>query len=127
MTEESYFLDSTCIIHYLTQQKSLIAPLLDNPKVTLSFSILSFYEVAKYLAHHNTEEEKIQAILKDLEIKMNYVPVDRTLLVTAAKQGTRYHLAAMDSIIYASALQENAVLLTYDKDFKGLKDRKSVV
>ena len=48
------------------------------------------------------------------------VSLDSALSISAANVGQKYRLAMADSIIYATAIQYDAVLWTADKHFDGL-------
>ncbi len=86
----------------------------------LIVSALVIYEVYKKIKKERTEEE---AILAAAHIgKAKVVALDETLAVSSADISLKHNLSMADAIIYATALQENAKLITSDRHFTGLKD-----
>lgn len=65
-------------------------------------------------------QERIKQVLDF--IKSRSVVVDITPIVSenAALFSIEHKLAAIDSLIYASAQENNAMLITADNDFRGL-------
>ena len=56
-----------------------------------------------------------------LEKRTSYEVVDLSISIQAAKLCHQLKLPMADSLIYATALQNDAVLWTQDNDFKNLK------
>jgi len=50
------------------------------------------------------------------------ISVNSELAESAAEISIQHSLGAVDALIYASALKNNAVLFTLDNDFRGLKN-----
>ena len=77
-----------------------------------------FYEVYKKIKQEKSEEAALVAVSTMQNARI--VPLTEDLSLLAADLSLRYRLAMADSIVYASALQENARLVTSDKDLKNL-------
>jgi predicted nucleic acid-binding protein len=55
------------------------------------------------------------------------VPLDSSIAIRAADLSATFKLHSTDAIIYATALQLNATLITYDSHFEGLPDVQYVL
>ena len=84
-------------------------------------SAINIAEVYRWiLKFYNDEiaEEKIEAMKERCFV----IPVDEEIAVMAAKIKHEEKLGLGDAIIYATAMKENATLLTGDSDFKNKKN-----
>ncbi len=86
------------------------------PAVVVPTIIL--YEVYKKIKGERNEESALTAVL--LMQGGHTVPLTEELSLLAADVSLKYKLAMADAIVYASALQEKAQLVTSDKDLKDL-------
>jgi len=112
-------LDSSCWIEYFFDSPigDSLVPIVERPRTLLVPSIV-LYEVCKYLLLHTDREyviEFIQMLQKGQVISLN-----ASLSIFAADISRKYRLSMADSIIYATAMQYNAVLWAADKHFIGL-------
>lgn len=112
-------IDSSCWLEYLAESKIgiEIASVIENSFTVLVPSIV-IYEVYKKLLALKGKEYAEQVI--DYMNDCSVVMLDNELSVFAAEVGTKYKLAMADSIIYATALRNNAKLWTCDAHFKDL-------
>ncbi len=76
------------------------------------------YEVYKKIKNEKSEEAALVAVATMQNARM--VPLTEGLSLLAADVSLSHKLAMADAIVYASALQENAELVTSDKDLKDL-------
>lgn len=76
---------------------------------------LVIYEVYKKIKKERNEEEALLAIAHMGRAKI--VSFDDALAISAADVSLKYNLSMADAIIYATALQENARLITSDAHF----------
>lgn len=85
---------------------------------TILSSVISIYEISKYL----TREAGAANAQKVLALIRNYlvIPITEDLALHAAELSARHKLAMADSLIYATALSQNASLWTQDEDFEHL-------
>ena len=59
-----------------------------------------------------------------LKQRSNIIDVNTKIAEKAIEIYIEYKLATIDSIIYASAISNNAILITRDNDFRGLPNVK---
>lgn len=76
------------------------------------------YEVYKKVKRERNEDEALTAVVKMNKGKV--VALTEELSLSAADVSLHYHLPMADSIVYATALQEGAPLVTSDREFKDL-------
>lgn len=77
-------------------------------------------ELSKWLVREVGEERADQVIAYTQ--KCTVVPLDTTIALLAADLHREHKLAAADAIVYATAQNQRAQLLTCDAHFKGLPD-----
>lgn len=82
-------------------------------------SVVVLYEVYRWIKRERSEEEALLAVAQ-IE-KTEVVPVTPTLALTAADLGLEHGLAMADAMVYATALLNQANLVTSDADFAHLQ------
>jgi predicted nucleic acid-binding protein len=92
-------------------------PLLAAPQ-NLLVSTLVIYELRKWLARTLAPDAADQVMVVLLTAKV--VVPDESIALHAAELSLTHQLHALDALIYATALNENAELVTCDAHFKGL-------
>jgi predicted nucleic acid-binding protein len=77
-------------------------------------------ELAKWLARKASEDQadRIIAFTRTCIV----APLDTRIALKAAELWTQYKLATSDAVVYATALEHHADLLTCDTHFDGLPD-----
>jgi len=76
-------------------------------------------EVYRYILRHRGRQEALEAAAAMRQGRV--VDLDESLAIEAAELGASYRLPLVDSIIYASAVANEATLWTQDADFDGLE------
>ncbi len=76
------------------------------------------YEVYKKIKRESNEELALVAVATMQNARI--IPLTEELSLSAADVSLGHKLAMADAIVYASTLQENAELITSDKDLKDL-------
>lgn len=76
------------------------------------------YEVYKKIKSEKNEEIALVAVATMQNAQI--IPLTEELSLSAADLSLNHKLAMADAIVYASAIHENAKLVTSDKDLKGL-------
>ena len=76
------------------------------------------YEVYKKIKGEKNEETALVAVATMQNARV--IALTEELSLSAADISLNYKLAMADAIVYASALQEDALLVTSDKDLKDL-------
>lgn len=92
-------------------------PLLPQPGELL-VSTLVLYEVSKWL-NRNSNPQAADVALVTLQ-SGSVVEPDTNIALHAAELSATYQLHAMDALIYATALEHDAQLVTCDAHFEGL-------
>lgn len=107
--------DSSAWLEYLadTDQAAHFEPALTDTE-NLVVPVISIYEVFKKVLRERGENDALQ-VASQMQ-NGTVVDLTRSLALDAA----RYQLPLADSIIYATAIQCNAVLWTQDEHFKDL-------
>lgn len=77
-------------------------------------------ELSKWLLRERGEDEADQVIAYTQ--KCVVVPLDTTIALHAVDLHREHKLATADAIVYATARQQGASLLTFDAHFKGLPE-----
>ena len=75
-------------------------------------------ELSKWLVRERGEDEADQVIAYTQKCRI--VPLDTSIALLAADLHREYRLATADAVVYATARQQGAELLTCDAHFKGL-------
>lgn len=115
--------DSSAWLEYFDDSKNadhFAKPIEDAGNLIISS--INIYEVFKKLLNETDENAALQAI-GIMQIG-KVIPIDEVISVNAAELSIKHKLPMADSIILATARQENAVLWTQDADFKGLTNVK---
>ena len=118
-------IDSCGWLEYLTDGANadfFSTPILAQSKIIVPTIII--YELWKKIVRERGEEIALEvtAQLKRFDI----VPLDENLSISAAKISLELRIPMADSIIYATAQKNEAVLWTQDADFKGFRDVKYI-
>lgn len=85
-------------------------------------SVLSLFEIKRNLLKENREEAEIEKALDLIKNTSIILDINEIICENAAKISIKNKLHAMDSLIYATAMLNNALLLTFDSDFKNLSN-----
>ena|SRR3989344_503570 len=88
--------------------------------VVLFVSVLSIFEIKKRLITKKYEETDIMKILDFIKSRSIIVDINKEIAERAVEISIKYNLAAIDSIIYTSALSNDAEFITLDNDFRNL-------
>ncbi len=116
------FLVDTCgWIEWLTEgvlADEFASYLSDLEKIVVPTSIQ--YELHKWICRERDEVLAMKIIA--LTQQATVVPFTESLALLASELSQKYKLSFADSIIYATAQQENVKLITADNHFEGLPD-----
>jgi len=114
---DSKIIDSSAWIAYLTKNK--LAEIIDNES-RLFLSSLSLFEIKKKLMKDKITKKDISDKIDFVKKKSIILPVTDKIAEKAAEISIEKEIPSMDSIIYATALENNLSLITLDNDFRGL-------
>ena len=79
---------------------------------------ISVFEVYKWIRRRAGQDEALRAVAVMRQGRL--VPLDESVALHAAELGLEVGLPLADSVIYAVARREEALLWTQDSDFDGL-------
>ncbi|MEK6894537.1 MAG: PIN domain-containing protein [Nanoarchaeota archaeon] len=116
---ESKLIDSSVWIDYLVNGNH--KEIIELEEIFLLSSI-SLFEIKKKLLRLNYKKEDISISLSSIKEKSNILQVTKEIAETAAEISFEKNMGAVDSIIYETALKNNAKLISLDNDFRGLKN-----
>jgi len=77
------------------------------------------HEVYKKIRRERSEEDALAAV--SILNRTRVVPLTESLSLLAADMSLKYSLPMADAIVYATALEENCLVVTSDGHFKGLE------
>ena len=111
--------DSSAWLAYFADEHNAqhFANVIEAPDSLIVPSI-TLLEVFKKVAQQRGEGAALQYVAVMQQGRV--VALDAPLALLAANLGARHKLPLADSIIYATALQDNALVWTQDADFEGL-------
>lgn len=111
--------DSSAWLEYFADGENAkhFAQVIEQPEALLVPSI-TLLEVFKRIAQQRDESTALQYIA--VMQQSTVIALDAALALRAAALGIRHKLPLADSIIYATAQGEGAVVWTQDADFDGL-------
>lgn len=116
---DSKLLDSSTWLEYFHNKKN--TNLIESDAQLLS-STLSIFEIKKKLEKDNQKKEFVTECLNFLKERSIVIPLDTKIAENAAELSLKYKLAALDSLIYATATMHKAILISMDNDFRNLPD-----
>ena len=77
------------------------------------------HEVYKKIRRERSEEDALAAV--SILNRTRVVPLTESLSLLAADMSLKHSLPMADAIVYATALEENCLVVTSDGHFKGLE------
>ena len=77
------------------------------------------YEVYKKIKRERTEEEALMAV--SLMKKTTIVPIEESIALSAADLSLKFSLPMADAMVYATAIEKDAQLITGDAHFMNLE------
>lgn len=119
MTNSEILLDSSAWIAYFSGMNTTIQEIIDGSQ-PLFTSLLSLFEIQRKLLRDGIKESKVKEILSFIKGRSILLFLNETICEQAVSSSIQFKLAAMDSLIYATARHAGAELLTLDYDFKTL-------
>ena len=112
-------IDSSAWIEWLIDSPvaNALARHIPSPSETLVPTIVQF-ELWRWLVRERGEEDADRLIAYTM--KCSVISLDTTLALQAAETSAHFRLAMADAIVYATALQHGATLVTCDDHFRDL-------
>jgi predicted nucleic acid-binding protein len=122
---ETYVLDSFAVLALLRNEagKDKVKEIMQQAKNGVGHTLMSWVNVGEvaYIVERRWSAGQVYQVLSYLEAaKVEIIPVERELALTAAHIKAEYPLAYADAFAAALAMQEKAILVTGDPEFKAL-------
>jgi predicted nucleic acid-binding protein len=114
-----YFFDSSAWLEYFHNANEKARNLIEAPSNSLFSSTLTLFEIRKKLTKEFGEKKATTAI-SFVKAKATTVMPNDEICEKAAVDSLEKKLHTIDAIIYRSALENKAILLTADNDFRKL-------
>ena len=118
---DSKFLDSSAWLSYFYAENLSIKALIESHDFLLT-SVLSIFEIQLKMLKDNKQPVKIKKSLEFIKKRGLILSLNEEIAGEAVEVSLKHKLSAMDSLIYTSALKNQAIFITLDNDFRGLKD-----
>ena len=115
---DSKLMDSSVWIAYLVD--SSFSEVFESDEI-LFLSVLSLFEIRKIFTKQKIAPEQITKSIEAIKKRSFLINVDANISELAAEISGRNKLPALDALIYASTLKNNAELVTLDNDFRNLE------
>ena len=118
-------LDSSIWLAHLVDAHNKASELMEKDEM-LFCSILSLFEIEKKLRRDKYPEEKIEKMISFMTGRSIIINLTENIVRKSAKISIQYELAAVDALIYATAMEQNLILITADNDFRGLPNTEII-
>ncbi|MEK6925097.1 MAG: PIN domain-containing protein [Nanoarchaeota archaeon] len=118
--QESKFIDSSVWLSYLLEGK--YAELIDKNESIIYTSPLIIFEVKLKLLQKNIPRDQVIEKIKFIKEKTVSIEINNKIADDACENSYKNKIPSIDSLIYASAISINSILITKDNDFRGLKN-----
>ncbi|MBI2452413.1 PIN domain-containing protein [Candidatus Pacearchaeota archaeon] len=114
---KSNLLDSSVWLAYIIKNKNI--ELMESDEIFL-LSSLSLFEIKKKFLKDKIKSDEIAKAIELIKQKSLIIYISNEIAERAAEISVENNLGMADSLIYATALDQNATLITLDNDFRGL-------
>ncbi|MBI4148478.1 type II toxin-antitoxin system VapC family toxin [Candidatus Woesearchaeota archaeon] len=116
-----FLVDSSAWIAYLYGPDKEAKSILDGDSVVV-LSVISLFEVRRTLVRRGVRSMDVEKALSFMRRRGIVVDVNRVIAEAAADISFKHRLSTADALIYATAQEKQAELLTGDEDFAKLKN-----
>ncbi len=116
---DSKLIDSSVWLAYLFNDYH--SDIIDSDEILL-LSVLSLFEIKRKLLKSKVDNSKIVRSMEFVKKRSLIIPVSKEICEKAVDFSSENNLSTVDSIIYTTAVFNDAVLLTLDNDFRDLKN-----
>lgn len=115
--------DSSGWLEYFTDSNNAeyFAPIIENTE-DLIVSVINIYEIYKKILVEKDNNFAIQAIALMQQSKV--IDITESIAVFASRLSVDFKLPMADSLIYATAKMNDAIVWTQDSDFENLENVK---
>lgn len=121
-TGERILIDSSAWLSYFLAENDLSKKFIEDGNHLLMTSVLSIFEIRRKMLIKNAKESKIEEFLKFIKTRSVLIELNEIICNTAANISFKRNLHTVDSLIYCSAVLNNATLISGDRHFEGLEN-----
>ncbi|VVC01284.1 PIN domain protein [uncultured archaeon] len=118
MLSRRFLFDSSALTLYFMGESEKVRALVEEGDADLYCSVLSFYEVPKSMMKKGIDRATIGASVDIMRRRFKIAGLSEGLCLKAAQCSIEHGLYAIDSMIYGSAAEKGATLVTADADFR---------
>ena len=118
-------LDSSIWLDHLAGTSEESSIIINNEDL-LFCSILSIFEIKKKLIKLRFKGEKLDKSIEFVKQRALIINLNDTIINTAVEYSIKNNLSVVDSLIYATALEIEAQLITADNDFRNLENLRII-
>jgi len=118
VTGSRLFLDSSIWLGYFLGNMPETKQLIESEETMLYTSIISIHEIFKKLKRVGKSSKEAMEAIKFIEENSIIIDLNKQAALTAAENCQKYGLHTIDSLIYSSTAETNAIFVTADKDFQ---------
>ena len=119
---ERVLIDSSAWLSYFLAENDLGKKFIEDGNHLLMTSVLSIFEIKRKMLVKNAEDSKIKEFLNFIKARSILIELNDNICNNAADLSLRHNLHTVDSLIYCSAVLNNATLISGDKHFEGLEN-----
>jgi len=120
LTESKILLDSSAWIEYFYTGKEEIREIIESGEYFLLASAISILEVKRKLLKDKCHPNEIKATIEFIRNNSIIKDVTEEICDKAGEDCIKKKLHAADAIIYRTARENNAKIITLDSDFAGI-------
>ncbi len=117
-TASRVLLDSSAWLDYFLVPNSKIHPWVESENEKVFSSVISIHEVKKKLLKEQKLPGKIEDALEFMKTNSTILPVTEDIAEKSVKDCLDYRLHTTDALIYRTAQEHQATLITRDNDFQ---------
>ena len=121
-------IDSSVWLEYLTHgQRLKKIEQFFKPPNKIIIPVIVIYEIYKKIKSERGESEAVFVIAQMERLAVKIFEIDQPTAIKAADISVHYKIPMADSLIYTSALLEDAVVVTTDMHFNELPSARCIV
>lgn len=118
---ERILLDSSAWLSYFLAENDLSRRFIEEEDHLLMTSVLSIFEIKRKMLLKRAKEAKVEEFIKFVKTRSLLIDVNEKICNNAVDLSLKHNLHTMDSLIYCSAILNNATLISGDAHFSGLE------
>jgi len=126
LTAINVLLDSSLWVDYFLNGSTESKSYIESGNYNLFTSSISLHEIKKRLLKEKYTSNSINQSLDFIKSKSIISDITEKICEQSAEDAVKLKLNTADALIYRTAQNQNALLVTLDYDFKGLKNTRVI-